>query len=459
MGVPPTPQPMAYFFRARESCRRHMILVLPLIWISFTHPATASDLDLSLKQAIEIALSPEGSAEVQMAQESIREVQARSQQSRAELLPHLGASVGFQNQTRNLEALGLQPSPLFRPPTRVGPFTTFDARTNLTQTIFHLGSIRRFQASRIGVRVAQTEKENIEERTAAQVARFYLEALRNRAGLDAARANLELATALADLAENQKEAGIGTGIEVTRAQVQVSNEQQRLLGAEQQHRQSLLRLLKLIGIRLDANLTLTENLTHTPVQVADMQEALAIAFRSRSDLQAHQKREEQADLDYRAARSDRIPSLSGFAGYGTIGSGIDSAIPTWNLGISLELPVFDGGKIDAHRAESLSKLRRERIEMQDLRRQIELEVRLAFAGINLAREQITVAKEGLQLAQQEVEQARRRYQAGITSSLEVTDAQTRLERARENQITALFNYSLERINLGEAMGTIRSMIQ
>ncbi len=84
---------------------------------------------------------------------------------------------------------------------------------------------------------------------------------------------------------------------------------------------------------------------------------------------------------------------------------------------------------------------------------------MAFAGLNLAREQITVAEEGLQLAQQELEQARRRYQAGITSSLEVTDAQTRLERARENQITALFNYNLERINLGEAMGTIRSMIQ
>lgn len=252
---------------------------------------------------------------------------------------------------------------------------------------------------------------------------------------------------------------MGTGIEVTRAQVQVSNEQQRVLGTEQQYRQSLLRLLKLIGIRLDTNLTLTENLTNTPVQVADMQEALAIALRSRSDLQAHQKREEQADLDYRAVRADRIPSLSGFAGYGTIGSGIDNAIPTWNLGVSLELPVFDGGRVDARRAEALSRLRREGIEGQDLRHQIELEIRLAFAGLNLAREQITVAEEGLQLAQQELEQARRRYQAGITTSIEVTDAQTRLERARENQITALFNYNLERINLGEAMGTIRSMIQ
>ena len=454
MGVLPTYQPMAYFLRSR-----HMVRVLALIWICFPYPATAADLNLSLKEAIEIALSQEGSAEVQIAEETIREVQARSQQSRAELLPHLGASIGYQNKTRNLEAMGLQPSPLFRPPTLVGPFTTFDARANLTQTIFHLGSLRRFQASKVGVQVAETEKENIEEQTAAQVARFYLEALRNRARLDASQANLELATALADLAENQREAGMGTGIEVTRAQVQASNEQQRVLGAEQQYRQSLLRLLKLIGIRLDVNLTLTENLTNTPVQVADMREVLAIALRSRPDLQAHQKREEQADLDYRAARSDRIPSLSGFAGYGTIGSGIDSAIPTWNLGVSLELPVFDGGRVDARRAEVLSRLRRERIEGQDLRRKIELEIRLAFAGLNLAREQITVAEEGLQLAQQELEQARRRYQAGITSSIEVTDAQTRLERARENQITALFDYNLERINLGEAMGTIRSMIQ
>jgi outer membrane protein TolC len=435
------------------------VLALALIGIFFTHPSTASDLNLSLKEAVQIALSQEGSAEVQVAEESIREVEALSDQSRAELLPQLGASVGYQNQTRNLEAMGLQPTSLFRPPTLVGPFTTFDARANLTQTIFDLGSIRRFQASKVGVQVAETEKENIEERIAAQVARSYLEALRNRARLDASRANLELATALADLAENQKEAGIGTSIEVTRAQVQVSNEQQRVLGAEQLYRQSLLRLLKLIGIQMDVNLTLTENLTNTPVQVANMSDALAIALRSRSDLLARHKREEQADLDYRAARSDRIPSLSGFAGYGTIGSDVDRAIPTWNLGISLELPVFDGGRVDARRAQSLSKLRRERIEGQDLRRQIELEVRLAFAGLNLAREQITVAEEGLQLAQQELEQARRRYQAGITSSLEVTDAQTRLERARENKITALFNYNLERINLGEAMGTIRSMIQ
>ena len=75
-----------------------------------------------------------------------------------------------------------------------------------------------------------------------------------------------------------------------------------------------------------------------------------------------------------------------------------------------------------------------------------------------ALQEIQSAAEGLQLAEQELEQAERRYRAGITNNLEVTDAQARLERARDNHIEALFNYNLQRINLGEAMGIIRSML-
>src|SRR5579885_3144397 len=69
------------------------------------------------------------------------------------------------------------------------------------------------------------------------------------------------------------------------------------------------------------------------------------------------------------------------------------------------------------------------------------------------------SEEGLQLAESELTQARRRYEAGVTSSLEVTDAQTRLERAQDNRITALFNYNVARIDLGHATGDTRRMIQ
>ena len=110
-------------------------------------------------------------------------------------------------------------------------------------------------------------------------------------------------------------------------------------------------------------------------------------------------------------------------------------------------------------AETASQYREEEIRTQDLRRQIELEIRLALDGLRSAGEQVKAAEEGLTLAEGELAQAQRRYEAGMTTGLEVTDAQTRLQRARDNRISALANHSLARIDLAAAMGAIRSMTQ
>jgi len=164
-------------------------------------------------------------------------------------------------------------------------------------------------------------------------------------------------------------------------------------------------------------------------------------------------------LMQRATRAERLPSLGVFGDYGSIGSSIDHAIPTRTYGFTVRVPVFDGGRRDARRAESASQLRQEHVQIRDLRAQIELDVRLALDSLKSAEDQVKVAEEGLALAENELAQAQRRYQAGMTSGIEVTDAQTRLERARENRIAALFNYNQARIDLGAATGTIGAMIQ
>ncbi len=68
------------------------------------------------------------------------------------------------------------------------------------------------------------------------------------------------------------------------------------------------------------------------------------------------------------------------------------------------------------------------------------------------------AREGLTLAENELAQARRRYEAGVTNSIEVTDAQTRLIRARDNLIVALFSHNLARIDLATATGNIQEYV-
>ncbi|HLN04156.1 MAG TPA: TolC family protein [Bryobacteraceae bacterium] len=425
--------------------------------------AQRAPLQLSLKRAVEIATSPEGSAQVQLSTESWKQARARSAEARAALLPDVEASFNDRNQTTNLAALGITsihvPVPGFEFPSLVGPYSTADARASVNQSVFDFSTIRRYQGSRAGVSAAKSDVDASEEQVAGQVARTYLAAIKADADVETAKANVTLSQAVLTQAENQKKAGTGTGIEVTRAKVQLSNDQQRLLVAQNDRRRSYLQLLRAMGLRLDTEVQLMDALHYEPIDAGTLAEARAKALKERPDYRAQREREANARLDASATKMERLPSLAAFGDYGSIGTSLNNALPTRTYGISLRVPVFDGGRRDARRAETASQYRAETVRTNDLKEQIELDVRLALDSLQSADDQVKVAKEGLELSENELAQARRRYEAGVANSLEVTDAQTRLERARDNQTAALYNYNAARIDLSQALGTIRKSIQ
>src|ERR1700674_3698502 len=111
-------------------------------------------LQLSLKQAVEIALAPEGSTRVKLAEEALKQAAARADQARAALLPDFEGYIQEQSETNNLKAFGFEfpdlPIAGFRIPTFVGPFNVFDVRASVNQTVFDFSTLRRYQASKIG---------------------------------------------------------------------------------------------------------------------------------------------------------------------------------------------------------------------------------------------------------------------------------------------------------------------
>jgi outer membrane protein TolC len=419
---------------------------------------------LSLKRAVELAVAPEGSAQLQLSSEALTQARARSGQARAALLPDISSSLSYREQTVNLRANGLRftipvPGVTFSFPRTIGPFNVMDARISGSQSIFDISSIRRFQASRSGVSAAEAELAAAEEEVAARVARAYLAGIRSDAEVEAARANVVLSQAVLEQAESQKGAGTGTGIEITRAKVQLADGRQRLLVAENARRSAHLQLLRAINLPLDMELELSDKLGYVPADKTTLEEAEAVALATRPDLKAQQLRENSARLSANATTLERLPSLGFFGDYGAIGSGPEDLLPTHVYGVVLRVPVFDGGRRDARRAEAASQYRVESVRTHDLKQQIALDVRLALDALRSAEEQISVAREGLELAENELAQARRRHEAGIAIGLEVTDAQTRLERARENQIRALYNYNIARIDLAQAVGKVRASVQ
>jgi outer membrane protein len=448
---------------------RYSCVLLFLILASSStaaEPQTARGvLSLSLKRAVQLALSPEGNEQIQISDESLKQAQARSGQARAALLPDISSSLGYRNQTLNLKSNGLRfniptiPGYSFEFPSLIGPYSVMDARVSGSQSVFDISSIRRLQSAHTGISAAQSDKETMEERVAAQAARAYLLAIRADTDVETSHANVTLSQAVLNQAENQKGAGTGTGIEITRARVQLANDQQRLLVAENKRRSAYLQLLRVMNQSLDQELELTDKLGYLPVDAATLEKAKTQALAERPDLKAQQQRETGSRLSASATKLERVPSLSVFGDYGSIGSGFDNSLPTRVVGLMLRVPIFDGGRRDYRRMEAASQYRAETVRTQELREQIELDVRLALDALHSAEEQVKVAKEGLQLSENELAQARRRYEAGVSYSLEVTDAQTRLERARDNHTEALYNYNLARIDLEQAMGHVRSSVQ
>jgi outer membrane protein TolC len=426
----------------------------------------AGPLPLSLKRAVEVAISPEGSTSIQLAGEALKQAQARALEQRAALLPNVDAAFTDQSRTVNLAAQGFSsklfssiPIAGFSFPSFVGPFTTVDARVSGSQNVFDFSTIRRYQASKVGVTAARSDADATQEQVASQVARAYLAAIKGDADVETAQANVTLSEALLKQSENEKEAGTGTGIEITRAKVQLANDRQHLLVAQNARRSAHLQLLRAIGLRLDTELELTDKLQYVPVDAVTVEDAKAQAMKERPDLKAQRERETNARLSASATKLERLPSLAAFGDYGSIGTGLTNSLPTRDVGIQVKVPVFDGGRRDARREESASQYRAESVRTNDLKEQIELDVRLALDGLQSAEQEVKVAQEGLDLANNELTQARRRYDAGVAVGVEVTDAQTRLERARDNQTDAVYNYNLARLDLAHAMGRVRSLVQ
>ena len=416
---------------------------------------------LSVSDAIQIALTPEGNFRMQLAAEQVKQAEARAGQARAALLPALDGYVSGSNRTANLASLGF-PTDIevagYRFPTAVGPYTVLDARAAVSQSVLNLSSIQNFKAARVGVQAATADGAHTREQVAAQVSRAYLEAVRADASLEAINANITLAEAIVKQTEAVRAAGMGTGIETTRALVELSNAQQRRLIAENERERAYLQLKRAAGLNLDARVELTDTLKFLRTDEAVLKDAVETALSSRADLRAQIRREEEARRSSSAVSLERVPSISTFADYGTVGTGISNSLPTRAVGVTVTVPIFDGGRRDARRAEAGSKYREQRVRTNELREQIQLEVRLAVQRLKATEQQVSIAERVLLLAEDELKQARERYRAGVTGSLEVTTAQTNVERARDNRINAVFNCNQARLDLGEAMGTVRVLL-
>jgi outer membrane protein TolC len=272
------------------------------------------------------------------------------------------------------------------------------------------------------------------------------------------RAQQTTAEALYEQARDLKAAGIVAGIDVLRSQVQLQNERQRVITAENDFEKAKLQLARAIGLPLGQVFTLSDKIPYAPMTVPALDEVLARALESRPDFLAAKSRLEAARASSRAATGALLPSLRFDADYGAIGQTYGTAHETYTIAATVHIPIFDGGTAKARRIETGSLVRRREGELADLRGRVEYEVRSSLLDLRATEQQLEAARTNMQLADAELTQARDRFGAGVTGNLEITQAQESVATASEQYITALYSNNLAKASLARALGIAESAV-
>jgi outer membrane protein len=414
--------------------------------------ATGQPAALSFDEAVKLAI--ENNLATLRAHERRNEARGLQQQSLAPLLPNVNGVAYQASLTQNLVALGFQPGtiPGFNS-TFLGPFKNFDARLLATQSVFNLSAIRNYQASRAGVHVTELQEALAREQVANGTGLIYLEALRADRAVVAAQANVELAQALFKLAQDQRNAGVATGVDVTRAQTRLAEQQVGLAQAQTASEQARLNLQRVVGLPLGGPLTLTDQLRFVEDPLPSVETAVAQAAHDRREIQVAVEENKVSQRELQAARAEHLPSLEVLGDYGSSGITPDRFdLPTRRIALQLNVPVFNGGLTQGRVTAAASRERQSELELANVRGQVEEDVRLALTTLRTAAVQVRAAEENVTLAQRELEMARDRFRAGVGDNLEVITAQTSLANARVAQVTALAQHNAARLNLAAALG-------
>ena len=407
---------------------------------------------LSFEQAIQLAIA--NNLATLLARERRNEARGNKQQSLAPLLPNVSGAAYQASLTENLAALGFQPGsiPGFNS-TFVGPFRNFDARVYLAQTIFDLSAIRNYQAGRAGVRIAKLQEDLAREQVASGTGLIYLEALRADRAVIAAQANVDLAQALLKLAQDQRDAGVATGVDVMRAQTRLAAQQVGLAQAQTTSEQARLNLQRVIGLPLGSSLTLTDELRFKDEPLPTVETAVAQAGQDRREVQVAQEQTRESRLERQAVRSEYLPTVQFQGNYGPSGiTPTDSALPTRRVAVQVNVPIFNGGLTKGRLTAAASRQRQTELQLSNIRGQVEEDVRRSLSTLRTSAVQVRAANESVTLAQRELEMARDRFKAGVGDNLEVVSAQTTLANARDAQVTALAQHNAARLNLAAALG-------
>jgi len=373
---------------------------------------------------------------------------ARVGEARANFFPQLTLTSGF---SRGQEKTLLSKPPTFTPYTAVVPEHDYSAQLSLQQLLFDFGKTNaQVQAAAQSLAASRQDQESSRQAVVLNVKVAYFGLLAARRLVQVDEETVKQFQEHLEQVRGFYDAGTRTRYDVTTAAVNLTNAQLDLIKAKDAARVAEVTLANAMGTPERRIGEMEELLTVQQTDVSEEQ-ALNEATARRPELRSFAAQRLAAEASIRAAQRDYFPVVTGSADYTFDGSGFP--LP-WSrtAGVSLTFPLFSGLLTRSQVAEAHANLETVDANAEALRQNIVLEVRQAYANLIDADERVRASAIVVQQAEENLALADGRFQAGIGTSVELTDAQVQLANAKTSQVQALYDDRVAIARLDKAMG-------
>jgi outer membrane protein TolC len=419
-----------------------------------TGEATATPLSLTLDDAIARGMKTNlGLLTRDTASASAR---ADRLQLLSALLPTVTAGVSMTETQVNLKTFGINFPGV---PTVVGPFHYQDARLSSDVTVYDPRAFKAWRASAASLQAAELSAKDARDLVVQAVASAYLQIISTAARVEATKAEVDTAQALYERARDQHRAGTSPAIDELRAQVELKTQQQLLLAQRNQVEKDKLALARAIGLPTGQSFEIATKAPYAPLDSLAPEQAVRQAMQGRADYQSSLKQVKAAEQTEKAYAAGWLPRASINADYGDIGPTLAESHGTFTVTGEIKMDVFDGGRRKADVEHAKATLKQRKDELENLRGQIDQEVRTSLLDLRSASDQVEVAQSNAVLADQTLTQARDRFAAGVTDNIEVVQAQQSVSAAQQNLISAVFAHNIAKVSLARALGATESNLK
>ena len=254
-------------------------------------------------------------------------------------------------------------------------------RASATQRVFDWKAIQKYRSSVIGENVARFNLKDARDLVVLATGNAYLQAIAGAARVETAQAQVETAKALYDKAVAQQQAGVAPAIDTLRAQVEYQTRQQQLIAATNDFAKQKISLARVIGLAPGQEFELADKAPYEAFPIPDLETSLQRAYSLRSDYKAARDRLVAAQLERSAATAGYFPTVDMAVNFGEIGAVPGDVLPTYAVVGTLNIPIFQGGKVHGDVLKAEASLRQAQAQMADVRAQIDQDIRNALLDL------------------------------------------------------------------------------